>query len=110
MGNSTRCHAVMEYLADLGCQIHVLTSGNGLAYFRDKRIVKSLSSMESFYYSGKNGGVSGWSTLKSISALARIARSKRAQLAALLDNLHPDVAVIDSEYSIGPLRRRNIPV
>ena len=110
MGNSTRCYAVMECLADLGCEIHVLTSGNGLAYFRDKKIVKSLTPMESFYYSGKNGGVSGWSTLKSILSLAKIAGSKRAQLESLLDHLHPDVAVIDSEYSIGPLRRRNIPV
>jgi len=110
-GYSTRCHAVMEYLADLGCQIHVLTSGNGLDYFRDKRIVRSLTSMESFYYSGKNGGGQRVVHSESISSLARIARSKRAQLAALLDNMHPDVAVIDSEYSIGPLRRRhNIPV
>jgi uncharacterized protein (TIGR00661 family) len=110
MGNGTRCYAVMEHLADLGCEIHVLTSGNGLAYFRDKKIVKSLTSMESFYYSGKNGGVSGWSTLKSFRSLAAVAKTKRAQLSGLLDKIRPDVAIIDSEYALAPLRRRRIPI
>lgn len=66
--------------------------------------------MESFFYSGSNGGISGWSTLKSFRALARRARTKKAQLAALLDKVHPDIAIIDSEYAIAPLRRREIPV
>src|SRR5438132_14328408 len=74
MGNSTRCHAVIEHLAEAGCRIHVLTSGNGLAYFKDKDCVESLTPMESFFYSGKRGGISGWSTLKSLKSLAALAR------------------------------------
>lgn len=110
MGNSTRCHAVIEHLAELGCRVHVLTSGNGLAYFRDKACIKSLTPMESLFYSGSNGGISGWSTLKSVWRLAALARVKRAQLTRLLDQIQPDVAVIDSEYAIAPLRRRRIPI
>ncbi len=110
LGNSTRCHAVMEHLSEAGCRLHVLTSGNGLAYFQGKDCLESLTPMESFFYSGRAGGISGWSTLKSILALARIAKVKRAQLAAVLDRAHPDLAVIDSEYAISPLRRRRIPV
>ncbi len=110
MGNSTRCGAVMEHLSDCGCQIHVVTSGNGLNYFKDKPFVRSLATMESFYYSGSAGGISGWSTLKSLPALLRIASKKRRQLSALIETLAPDVAIIDSEYAIAPLRRRGIPV
>jgi UDP:flavonoid glycosyltransferase YjiC (YdhE family) len=110
MGNSTRCQAVMEHLAEKGVKIHILTSGNGLDYFQGKKFVQSLTAMESFYYSGKDGGVSGWSTFKSLRSLLAIAKSKKAQLSALLDKIHPDVAVIDSEYAIRPLRRRKIPV
>src|SRR5215467_7964419 len=101
MGNSTRCHAVMEHLADDGFKIHVLTSGNGLAYLQDKPGIESITSMRPFFYSGKDGGVSGWSTLKSISTLLAIAKTKKAELEKLLDRVHPDVAVIDSEYTIG---------
>src|SRR6266576_1122045 len=106
LGNSTRCYAVMEHLAEAGSQIHVLTSGNGLAYFQDKECIESLTPMESFFYSGKDGGISGWSTLRSIHSLAKIAKTKKAQLGKLLDQFRPDVAVIDSEYSVAPLRRR----
>lgn len=110
LGNSTRCHAVIENLADAGCSIHVLTSGNGLAYLQGKPGIASLTPMESFFYSGKNGGVNGWSTLKSIGKLAELAKRKRAQLESLLARVEPDIAVIDSEYAIGPLRKRGIPV
>lgn len=110
MGNSTRCHAVMEHLGEAGVEIHVLTSGNGLAYLGSKPGIASVNAMESFYYSGKAGGVSGWSTLKSLRRLAAIGRSKRAQLDALLQRIQPQIAVVDSEYAIAPLRRHGIPI
>ncbi len=110
LGNSTRCYAVIENLIEAGCRVHVLTSGNGLAFFQDKPGLESVHSMDSFFYSGQNGGVSGWSTFKSLRALARIAKAKKARLSKLLDEIKPDVAVLDSEYSIGPLRKRRIPV
>jgi UDP:flavonoid glycosyltransferase YjiC (YdhE family) len=100
----------MEYLAEAGFQIHVLTSGNGLRFFQDKSVVSSLTPMESFYYSGSNGGVSGWATLKTVKKLSAIAKTKSRQLTALLESVRPDVAVIDSEYALGPLKRRSIPV
>jgi predicted glycosyltransferase len=110
MGNSTRCHAIMEKLIERGIKIHLLTSGNGLAYFQGRDCVESVTPMDSFFYSGKNGGISGWSTLKSIASLAKIAKKKSSQLENLLDRIKPDIAVIDSEYTIFPLRRRGIPV
>jgi hypothetical protein len=110
LGNSTRCFAVMESLADSGFSIHVLTSGNGLAYFRDKRCIQSVTPMDAFYYSGASGRISGWSTFKSLWSLKAIAKSKRQQLDHLLETLRPNMAVIDSEYAISPLRRRRIPV
>jgi len=110
LGNSTRCYAVMEHLSAAGFRIHVLTSGNGLNFFQDKSCVESLHAMESFYYSGKDGRISGWSTLKSLRALASIAKAKRGQLSRLLEQIHPDVAIVDSEYTLRPLRRRGIPI
>jgi len=110
MGNSTRCHAVMESLAERGCDIHVLTSGNGLNYFKNQSCVKSLTAMDSFFYSGNNNGISGWSTVKSLRALLKLAKNKKAQLSNLLEKINPDVAIIDSEYAISPLRKRRIPI
>jgi UDP:flavonoid glycosyltransferase YjiC (YdhE family) len=110
MGNSTRCHAVIEHLHARGIEVHVLTSGNGLKYFADKRELASLTPTEAFFYSTKKGRISGWQTLKSLRALRPIASHKRRQLDEVLDRIRPDVAVLDSEYTVGPLRRRRIPV
>jgi hypothetical protein len=66
----------MEYLAAAGVEVHVLTSGNGLAYLGNKPGITSVNPMESFFYSGKDGGVSGWSTLKSLRRLAAMADRK----------------------------------
>lgn len=110
LGNSTRCHAVIENLAAAGCSVHVLTSGNGLAYFKEHGGIASLNEMAAFYYSGTNGGVSGWSTLKSVGSLAKLAAAKRARLCEIIEKVRPDIAVIDSEYAIGPFRKQGIPI
>jgi len=110
LGNSTRCHAIIEHLAAEGWEIHVMTSGNGLSYFEGKAGVASLSGMESLFYSGSGTGISGWSTLGTIGALASRAKAKRRQLGARLEEIQPQIAVVDSEYSLAPLRRRRIPV
>jgi UDP:flavonoid glycosyltransferase YjiC (YdhE family) len=110
MGNSTRCFAIMEHLHDRGASIHVLTSGNGLEFFQDKKQVTSLSPMASFYYAVSRGRISAWHTVASLRVLAQRAREKKAQLEKVLSAIRPDVAVIDSEYTVGPLRQRAIPV
>ena len=110
MGNSTRCHAVIENLAAAGVSVHVLTSGNGLKYFADRPGIASLNEMASFYYSGTNGGVSGWATIKTVGNLAKLAKAKRAKLEEIIEKVRPDIAVTDSEYATAPLRRRKIPI
>ncbi len=110
MGNSTRCHAVIEHLAAAGVQVHVLTSGNGLKYFSTRKEIASLHEMASFYYSGSNGGVNGWSTVKTVGALYKLAQAKRAKLEEIIAKVKPDIAVTDSEYATAPLRRQKIPI
>src|SRR5262245_1844817 len=109
LGNSTRCHAVIERMSQKGAEVHVRTSGNGLTYFEGKAGIASVSPITSLYYSLGDAGVSGWSTLKSLGCLAGRAKAKRLQLEVLLDQLSPEIAVIDSEYALSPLRRRGIP-
>lgn len=110
MGNSTRCHAVMEHLVERGLHVHVLTSGGGLRYFEGRQEVSSLTPMESFFYSSKRGRVSALGTVASLDRLARLAATKRRQLQSLLSRIRPAVAITDSEYGLGSLRRQGIPV
>lgn len=110
LGNSTRCYAIMQYLLERGYELHVLTSGNGTAFFRDKPDLASLTPMDSFFYSGTHGRISGWRMLGSIEKLYRIARQKKLQLENLLQRIKPDLVVTDSEYILAPIHRRGIPV
>ena len=110
MGNSTRCHAVMQPLIEHGHRIHVLTSGNGLKYFEQQPGITSLTPMEAFFYSRRKGRISGWQTVLAGRQLLQLARSKRTQLEKVLAKIKPAVAVIDSEYAIGPLKSVGVPI
>lgn len=110
MGNSTRCYAVIEELVARGAVVHVATSGNGLTYFKDKPALASITPVEAFFYRNARRGVSAWRTLFAVGKLAGIAARKSRQLDALLERVKPDVVVTDSEYTLGPMRRRRIPV
>lgn len=110
MGNSTRCHAMIQYLAQSGVRVHVLTSGRGLEYFSDKPEIASLTSMESFHYESRSGRLSMLKTLLAFGKLYRIAMNKAAKLKELVQRIKPDLVVIDSEYVIWPLIPLKIPV
>ena len=49
MGNSTRCYSIVQHLAETGAEIHVLTSGNCLEFFKGKKEIVSLTDMESLH-------------------------------------------------------------
>lgn len=109
LGNSTRCFAVMEHLIEAGMEVHVLTSGNGLEFFRGKPI-HSLTPVMGYSYSGRNGHVSGVRTHLAILSHLRVTWVKQRQIREALDRIQPDVAVLDSEYVIHPFHRRGVPV
>jgi UDP:flavonoid glycosyltransferase YjiC (YdhE family) len=110
LGNSTRCHAVIEHLAERGVRVHVLTSGNGLEYFRGRPEVQSLTATRPLFYGGRHGRISGWRTVAAAATLLRRGRAKERDLDGLLARRPIDAVVTDSEYFNGPARRRGIPV
>ena len=110
MGNSTRCHAIIEQLVERRVRVDVLTSGNGLAYFANRPEPSSLIPTRGFHYSSRNGHVSGLHTAASLFNHYRIGRQKQGDLETLLTRLPVDVIVTDSEYSTAPARRMGIPV
>ena len=110
LGNSTRCHAIIQRLAENGAAIEVITSGNGLWYFADRKEVERLHEIESLYYARRGDSLSIGATFASAGALIGIQRRNARRVAAILADRRPDVVVLDSMYTVRPVRRLGIPL
>jgi UDP:flavonoid glycosyltransferase YjiC (YdhE family) len=109
MGNSTRCHVVIQRLV-AEAEVHIITSGNGLFFFKDRPGIASLTAMPALDYAFSGDGVNAIGTLTSVRTLHKKLGEKKARLEILLDQLQPDLVVTDSEYVIRPVLRRRIPL
>ncbi len=109
MGNSTRCHVVIQRLA-AEAEVHVITSGNGLFFLKDRPEITSLSETLPLAYAFSGDGVNAVGTLKMLRGMRDTLREKKERLEVLLDRLNPDLVVTDSEYVIRPVLRRRIPL
>ena len=109
MGNSTRCHVVIQRLS-AEAEVHVITSGNGLFFLKDRPEIASLSETLPLAYAFSGDGVNALGTLAGIRTMRGALREKKKRLDALLDELNPDLVVTDSEYVIRPVLQRRIPL
>jgi UDP:flavonoid glycosyltransferase YjiC (YdhE family) len=109
MGNSTRCHVVIQRLA-AEAEVHVITSGNGLFFLKDRPEITSLSATPPLAYAFSGDGVNALGTLANLRKMSGALHEKKERLEALLDQLKPDLVVTDSEYVIRPVLRRRIPL
>jgi UDP:flavonoid glycosyltransferase YjiC (YdhE family) len=110
LGNSTRCHAVIQRLLDAGSEIAVVTSGNGLWYFRSVPEINTLYEVESLYYGVRNERISIVRTVAAIGDFAAIIRRNSSTVASVLTSWRPDVVVVDSVYTFRPIKSSRIPL
>jgi UDP:flavonoid glycosyltransferase YjiC (YdhE family) len=109
LGNSTRCHAVIQRLLDYNAEIQVVTSGNGLWYFQSVPGIAQLHEIDSLYYRVKDGRISIVRTLTAIADFAAILSRNAENIGRILSEWRPDVAVTDSVYTFRPFKRAGIP-
>ena len=110
LGNSTRCHAIIQRLHAAGARIEIVTSGNGLWYFENRPEIARIHAVTPIQYGKKNGQISIFRTFAAAGTLlATLKRNKQVLRDALVSG-NPDVVVSDSEYSIGVAKSQGIPV
>ena len=109
LGNSTRCYAVIERLAEKGVEVHVITSGNGLWFFSDKPVA-SLLAIEELKYGSRKGQISIFETFLKIGWHISSIRKNNLLIGGYLDTIQPVLAITDSNYNFMPVRKRNIPI
>jgi UDP:flavonoid glycosyltransferase YjiC (YdhE family) len=106
LGNSTRCSAVIDELVALGHAVEVVTAGAGARYFGGDARLTALHMFEPLCYAAaSSGAISVRRTLSALPGLlAAYARNVRS-LARLLKRRAYSAIVIDSDYSVAPLKR-----
>lgn len=110
LGNSTRCHAVIQHLAAAGAAVEVVTSDNGLWFFADNRDIVGLTAVPALRYGQRNGGISIAATLAAAGEMRDTLRQVDAALSAAIARFHPDVVVTDSVYAFRAARRAGLPL
>jgi hypothetical protein len=105
LGNSTRCHAVIQRLLDYGAEIQVVTSGNGLWYFKSVPTIAKLHEVESLYYGVKDGRISIARTLRAVSDFVAILRRNARKIDTILSDWRPDVGNTNGPSTTGRGRR-----
>ena len=105
MGNSTRCESIIEALIAKNFDIDILTSGNGVYYFKNRDYYSNLYEFKSFYYGSKDGELNIWRTLLAIPHFVLILFRNIRFLKNLLQSNNYSGVVIDSDYTMIWLKR-----
>jgi uncharacterized protein (TIGR00661 family) len=109
LGNSTRCHAIIQRLHALGAAVDVITSGNGFWYFNGRPEVLRIDEIESLYYARNEEALSISRTLGAAADLIAIQSRNAKHVYTILRDRRPAAVIADSVYTFRPARRLGIP-
>lgn len=106
MGNSTRCHSVIQHHDPLVYEIDVLTSGNGVRYFQHVDQIRKLDEFEDLTYAKDgDGNLSVLGSVLGLPAMVmRYARNVIRLRRKLRDGAYSAI-VVDSDYSAAFVKR-----
>lgn len=110
LGNSTRCHAIIQQLFARSIEIEIVTSGNGIWYFADKPEISAINEISSLAYGSKDGEISVFRTFGKIPKMLATIRRNTHLIENILERFEPDVVVSDSDYNFSPIKRSNRPL
>lgn len=110
LGNSTRCHAIIQRLAEAGAEVRVVTSGNGGWYFADKPEVGPLIEVPSLQYGKKDGHISIAATLSAAARMVAAVREADRVVAGALAAFEPHAVVTDSTYAVRSVKAAGLPL
>lgn len=111
LGNSTRCHAMIQHLSAAGAMVEVATSDNGLWFFQDPTCdIAGLTPLPGLRYGRRNGRISIAATLGAVAEMRDVLRRTEEVVADLIERFRPQVVITDSVYAHRAVRRARLPL
>ena len=110
LGNSTRCHAIIQELLKRNTEVRIVTSENGEWYFNQNLPQVKTYISKNLNYGSHLGKISALHTVFEFPNNFRAFLKNSRQLFKILDDWAPDVVVTDSIYTTYEIKKRKIPI
>lgn len=105
LGNSTRCEAIVRLLVSEGNQVSIVSSGNGLDYFRQIQCeIQELYEILPLQYGKCRNELSMMKTIFSFPFLIRSLLKNILTIRKIVLEISPSTVVFDSDYAVIGLR------
>ncbi|MCR9139468.1 MAG: hypothetical protein NXI27_25935 [Alphaproteobacteria bacterium] len=100
MGNSTRCHSVIQHHNPGMYEIDVLTSGNGLKYFQNVDQIREIDEFENLFYAkDSKGNLTVFGSILGLPVMVMRYARNVFKLRGKLRAGNYSAIIIDSDYS-----------
>jgi UDP:flavonoid glycosyltransferase YjiC (YdhE family) len=110
LGNSTRCHAVIQELLLKEVEVKVITSENGLWYFQKTDDVSKICESRSFHYASTKGKIDVFGTIRSTLNHLKTLRENAKRVGEAIRSFRPNAVVTDSDYTFLPVKKAGLPL
>jgi len=101
MGNSTRCDSIIQKIQSRKLEVDIITSGNGIEYFKKRNYINEKYNFKSFNYAkAKDGKISVLSSFLTIPFYFILLLKNVLLLNKILKENAYNAIVIDSDYSL----------
>lgn len=110
LGNSTRCHAIIQKLLKKNVKISLVLAKNSYWYFAQKKLPVEIFVIDQFsYHISKDGHLSTYKTLFKTFASISLFYKNLNKIKEIIKSFKPNIIISDSNYIFNFFKKFNIP-
>jgi uncharacterized protein (TIGR00661 family) len=111
LGNSTRCHAIIEKLLKNNVKIGLVVAKNSYWYFSKKKLPLEIYEIDQFsYHISKDGDLSTYKTILKTFNSINLFKKNLTKIKEVVKAFKPEIIISDSNYVFNFLKKFKIPI
>ncbi len=110
LGNSTRCHAIIEKLLKNNIKIGLVVAKNSYWYFSKKKLPVEIFEVDQLsYHISKDGYLSTYKTILKTFSSINLFNENLIKIKEIVETFKPEIIISDSNYVFNFLKKFKIP-
>ncbi len=111
LGNSTRCHAVIQKLLRNKVNIGIVAAKNSFWYFSNKKLPINIYQIDQMsYHISEDGKINTFKTLFKTFQSLKIYKNNLNKIKNIIEEFRPNIIITDSNYVFNFLNKFQIPI